>query len=539
MTSRETMRVDVVIVGAGIAGLAAAIRLKQSADAAHLPLSVVVLEKGETVGAHVLSGAVLDLSPLDALLPGWREMGAPVEGPVTSSTMVYLTRRHGLVFPHVLLPPVFSNTGNHIVSLGRLCAWLGDQASALDIDILAGFAASDLLIDKTGAVAGVSVGGEGQDLDLFARYVLVADGAAGVLSRKAIARFGLDRASDPQHFGLGIKEIWEVAPQNHRPGHVEHHLGWPLDDRTGGGGFVYHAAQNRVLLGFVTHLNYANPKLSPFNEMQRWKTHPRVANLLVGATRIAAGARVLTEGGWPSVPELGFPGGALLGCAAGFMNVPAIKGATNAMWSGIGVADALFNALAAGRGNDLVAGLKEKVLAGPVGADLKPVRNVRPLLGFGTRIGMALAGIDLWSTALFGASPFGTLTDAKPDRACLQLQAGKGRLRYPAPDGVLSFDRAASLALASLAGSNDAQSHVSIADAALPRSGVAGDSGLVLNRLCPAGVFTMSEGKDGLRGLEIDARKCLHCMACTIKDPADAVVWTLPSGASGPRYRGM
>lgn len=551
MSERESMPVDVVIVGAGPAGLSAAIRLKQLADQAGADLSIVVLEKASEVGTQILSGAVLDVSALNALLPDWKDRGAPISTEVTSDQFLMLGKKSGFSIPNFLLPPLFSNHGNYIVSLGNVCKWLSEQAEAMGIDIYPGFAATEVLYNDDGAVIGVATGdmgiardgehkaGYAPGMELHARYTLIAEGARGSLAKQLISRFELEKDADPQHFGIGIKEIWEVTPEKHREGHVEHHLGWPLRNDTGGGGFVYHAADNQVYVGYVVHLNYSNPHLFPFGEMQRWKTHPRMKALLEGGRRIGYGARAMTSGGWQSIPELAFPGGALIGCSAGFMNVPRIKGSHNAMWSGIKTAEAVFEAMQAGRGNDTLENLKERVTSGPIADDLKPVRNAKPMLPkFGTILGMMLTGMDLWSNKIFRFSPFGTMRHPKPDYAYMRRADESPRIDYPRPDGVLTFDRTSSVFLSNLAHDEDQPVHLRLRHPAVPI-----EKNLPLydepaQRYCPAAVYEVVATDAGPR-LQINAANCVHCKTCDIKDPAQNIDWVPPEGGSGPNYQSM
>ncbi len=552
MTERESMAVDVVVAGAGPAGLAAAIRLKQLARDAGSDLSVMVLEKGAEVGAHILSGAVIDPSALSDLIPDWQGKGAPVTTRVTSDRFAFLTRKGIFSIPRLFLPPMLSNEGNYIVSLGQLTRWLAEQAEALGVDIFPGFAASELLFDENGAVAGVATGDMGRardgskkpefapGMELHARYTLLAEGARGSLSKSAIRHFDLDRDSDPQKFGLGIKEIWQVDPARHRPGHVEHTFGWPLPNDTGGGGFIYHAADGRVLVGFVTHLDYSNPYLSPFDEMQRFKTHPHVAALLEGGERIAWGARAMTSGGWQSIPRLEFPGGALVGCAAGFMNVPRIKGAHNAMRSGMKCAQMVFDALAEGRGNDLLQGLSDFVVAGDIERDLKPVRNAKPMWErFGTFWGTALAGAELWMQTLFARSPLGTLGHGKPDSQCLKKAAEAAPIPSLKPDGVLTFDKPSSVFLANISHGEDQPVHLRLRDPDIPLTRNLPDYDEPATRYCPAGVYEITRDAQGTPQFVINAANCVHCKTCDIKDPAQNIDWCPPEGGSGPNYQGM
>ncbi|MEQ9688475.1 MAG: NAD(P)/FAD-dependent oxidoreductase, partial [Bauldia litoralis] len=441
------MAFDVVIVGAGPAGLAAAIRLKQAAP----DLSIVVLEKGSEVGAHILSGAVIDPVGLDGLLPDWREGDSPVTQPVTADRFLWLGPAGTVRLPNWLMPPLMSNHGNFIASLGDLCRWLADKAEALGVEVFPGFAATELLTDDAGAIVGVATGdmGIGKDgepkagfqrgMELRARYTLVAEGARGSLTKQLVARFGLDAGRDPQKYGLGIKELWRIAPEKHRPGLVQHTFGWPLDNRTGGGSFLYHYGDNLVAVGFVVHLNYANPHLSPFATFQQFKTHPAIGSVLDGGDRLSYGARAITEGGWQSVPKLVFPGGALVGCAAGFVNVPRIKGSHNAILSGMLAADHVAAAIGAGRAHDELADYEAAWRDSPIGRDLRPVRNVKPLWSkFGTMAGVALGGIDMWLNTI-GLSPFGTMAHGKPDHATLQPATKVQPAVYPKPDGIGVF----------------------------------------------------------------------------------------------------
>ena len=552
MSERESMQVDVVIVGAGPAGLSAAIRLKQMAAQAGTDIAIVVLEKASEVGAHVLSGAVIDVSALNVLIPDWSDRSAPIRTAVSSDQFLLLTEKSAIPIPNMVMPPYFSNHGNYIVSLGTVCKWLGEQAEAMGIDVFPGFAATELLYNDDGSVMGVATGdmGIGRDggrkpgyapgMELHARYTLLAEGVRGSLAKQAIARFGLDNDSDHQHFGIGIKEIWEVAPEKHRRGHVEHHLGWPLENDTGGGGFVYHDEDNQVFVGYVVHLNYTNPHLFPFGEMQRWKTHPRMKALLAGGKRIGYGARAMTSGGWQSIPRLAFAGGALIGCSAGFMNLPRIKGTHNAMWSGMKTAEAVFDAIQAGRANDTLDHLNDRVTSGPIAADLRPVRNAKPLLArFGTLLGTLLTGLDVWSNILAKVSPFGTLRHGKPDHAYLKAASACPRIDYPRPDGVLTFDRTSSVFLANLAHEEDQPVHLRLRDPATPIAVNLPLYGEPAQLYCPAGVYEVVTAEDGQPRFQINAANCVHCKTCDIKDPAQNIDWVPPEGGSGPSYQGM
>ncbi|RDE09698.1 electron transfer flavoprotein-ubiquinone oxidoreductase [Pelagibacterium lacus] len=542
------MPVDVVVVGAGPSGLSTAIRLKQMGDAAGTDLSIVVLEKAAEIGGHIVSGAVLDPAALDSLIPDWRQRGAPVTIRVSSDAFSYLTAKRRFPIPGIVLPKALHNDGNYIISLGDLCRWLAEQAEAMGIDVYPGIAASDLLYGEDGAVIGVATGDMGVDrngqpkpsfapgMDLLARYTVISEGAHGALAKRLIARFALAADSAPQKYGIGIKEIWEIDPARHRLGHVEHTLGWPLTEDTNGGGFIYHGADNTVQIGFVVHLNYSNPHLSPFGEMQRYKTHPSIRALLEGGKRVGYSARAMTSGGWQSIPRLAFPGGVLAGCSAGFMNLPRIKGIHNAMWSGIKSAEAIFAALQAGRGGDTVANLAEMVVDGPIADDLKPVRNAKPLLSrFGTLVGMGLIGLDLWCNQLFKLSPFGTLRLDKPDHATLRPARDAKPIHYPKPDGKLTFDRLSSVYLANISHDEDQPVHLRLRDPNVPVSRNLPLYDEPAQRYCPAGVYEIVR-TEGEARLQINAANCVHCKTCDIKDPSQNIDWVLPEGGSGPNY---
>jgi electron-transferring-flavoprotein dehydrogenase len=549
---REAMEFDVVIVGAGPAGLATAIRLKQLAAKADRELSVVVLEKGSEVGAHILSGAVIDPVGLTALIPDWKAKGAPVETAVTEDRFYYLGPAGALRIPNFVMPPLMSNHGNYIVSLGSLCKWMGEQATELGVEVFPGFAAAEVLYDEQGAVAGVATGdmGVGKDghptdrfqrgMELRGKYTIIAEGARGSLAKGLMAKFRLEEGRQPQKYGLGLKELWEVRPESHKPGLVQHTLGWPLPRRTGGGSFLYHYGNNLVSVGFVVHLNYNNPYLSPYNEFQRFKTHPAIRATFEGGRRIAYGARALTEGGWQSIPQLAFPGGVLVGCAAGFMNVPRIKGSHNAMLSGIAAADSVFAALAHGRAHDKLGDYEEAVRSGPIARDLRRVRNAKPMQSrFGTIFGTLFSGIDMWlNTILPGIGLGYTLKHGKPDHLTLRSSGNAKPIAYPKPDGVLTFDRLTNVSFSATNHEEDQPVHLKVADMERQRRSehdvFAGPS----SRYCPAGVYEWVE-EAGQPRFVINAQNCVHCKTCDIKDPNQNITWVVPEGGGGPNYSGM
>jgi electron-transferring-flavoprotein dehydrogenase len=541
------MPVDVVIVGAGPAGLAAAIRLKQLNDA----LEVVVLEKGSEVGAHILSGAVIDPRALDELLPDWRETCPLAEVPVTSNEHWILTRRRKWGMPALLLPPLMANTGSYTGSLGNLCRWLAERAEAMGVQIFPGFPAAELLFDEAGAVMGVAtqdmgVAADGSHkadyqpgMELHARYTLLAEGARGHLTKRIKTRFALDADSQPQIYGLGIKELWDISPDKHEPGRVIHTQGWPLSERDAwGGGFLYHQANGQVALGFVTALDYANPYVSPFEEFQRWKHHPAIRDMLEGGRRVAYGARAINEGGWQSVPKLTFPGGALIGCAAGFVNVPRIKGTHTAMKSGMLAAEAVAAAITSEREKDALSEYDSAVRSSWIADELGKVRNAQPLVArFGGALGTVLAGIDMWLRTLKLGLPFtlGHHTDAENTGRADLYQP----IAYPKPDGVLSFDRLSSVFLSGTNHEEDQPCHLVLKDPTVPARVnwplYAGPEA----RYCPAAVYEWVGVEEGAPQLVINAQNCVHCKTCDIKDPPQNIRWVTPEGGGGPNYPNM
>ena len=544
---REAMEYDVVIVGAGPAGLSAAIRLKQlDAD-----LNVVVLEKGSEVGAHILSGAVLDPAGLNKLIPDWKEKGAPLNVPVKEDNFYMLGEAGKLRLPNFAMPPLMNNHGNYIVSMGNVCRWMAEQAEAMGVEIFPGMSCSELVYGADGEVKGVVAGefGKAEDgtpgpsyepgMELHGKYVFLSEGVRGSLSKQVIAKYALGAGHDVQKYGLGMKEIWEIDPEKHSEGTVTHTAGWPLDKNAGGGSFIYHLENNQVYVGFVVHLGYKNPHVFPYMEFQRFKHHPMVADLLKGGKRVAYGARAITEGGYQSMPELEFPGGALLGCSAGMVNVPRIKGNHNAMLSGIAAAEAAIAAIKEGRSGDLLGGYDDAVRKGEIGEDLKKVRNVKPLWSkYGLLASLGIGGMDMWANTC-GFSVLGTLSHGKSDADATEEASNHKPIDYPKPDGVLSFDRLTNVSFSFTNHEESQPAHLHLTDPAVPVSvnlaKYAGPSA----RYCPAGVyeFVEEEGKD--TRFVINFQNCVHCKTCDIKDPSQNITWTVPQGGDGPNYPNM
>ena len=546
------MAYDVVIVGGGPSGLAAAIRVRQLAAADGRDVSVCLIEKGSEIGAHILSGAVIDPRALTELLPGWKAEGAPLDTPVTEDRFLFLTAEKAYRIPNGALPRLMDNHGNYVGSLSNLCKWLATRAEALGVEIYPGFGAAEVLFDARGAVTGVATGDMGiakdgtprpdhqPGMELHAKYTLFAEGCRGSLSQQLMQRYNLRDGVDPQKYGIGLKELWEVEPSRHRKGLVIHSQGWPLDSETGGGSFVYHYGDNLVSCGFVVHLNYANPHLSPYDEFQRFKTHPAIRDTFAGGKRLAYGARAINEGGLQSVPKLAFPGGALIGCAAGFVNLPRIKGSHNAVKTGMLGAEAAYAAVAAGRAHDTLDGLDDAWRASWVYDDLWKVRNVKPGLKWGTWLGSLHGGFHMWMNDLgLGSLVPWTLRHDRPDHASLRPAAESPRLAYPPYDGVLTFDKLSSVFQSNTNHEEDQPSHLRLKDPAIPVAVNLATYDGPEQRYCPAGVYEFVDDGAGARRLQINAQNCVHCKTCDIKDPRQNIVWVVPEGGGGPNYPGM
>ena len=549
MSQRESMHYDVVVVGAGPAGLTAAIRLKQLAAKEGSDLSVCVLEKGSEVGAHILSGAVIDPIALNELIPDWKEKGAPLTVPVTENHHWLLTAKGKWGMPEMLLPPFMRNHGTYTLSLGNFCRWLAGQAEELGVEVFPGFPASEILFNEDGSVRGVATGDMGiardgkqrpdyqPGIELHARYTFFAEGARGHLTKRLTELFDLRHDSGPQVFGLGVKELWDIPADKHKPGRVIHTQGWPLTDAWGGG-FLYHQENNQVALGFVVALDYSNPHLSPFEEMQRWKTHPAVRAEIEGGRRVSYGARAINEGGWQAIPRLVFPGGALIGCSAGFVNVPRIKGTHTAMKSAMLAAEAAFAAVGSGRSADVLEAYPEALHSSWVVKELRQVRNAQPAVShWGGLVGTLYAGVDMWLNYLRIGVPW-TLRH-KPDHTTLRRKDHVAPIVYPKADGVLTFDRLSSVFVSNTNHEENQPVHLTLKDADIPTAinlpVYAGPEQFY----CPAGVYEFVEGENGSPRLQINAQNCGHCKTCDIKDPTQNINWVTPEGGGGPNYPNM
>lgn len=545
---REAMEYDVVIVGAGPSGLSAAIRLKQlDAD-----LEVVVLEKGSEVGAHILSGAVLDPSGLDRLMPDWKEKNPPITVKVEEDKFYLLGEGGQIRIPNWFMPPLMNNHGNYIVSMGNVCRWMAEQAEELGVEIFPGMACSELLFGDNDELKGVVAGEFGKNpdgtpsdgyepgMELYGKYVFLSEGVRGSLSKEIIAKYDLSKDCDVAKFGLGMKEIWEVKPEKHNEGEVTHTMGWPLGFKNSGGSFVYHLDNNQVYVGYIVDLNYKNPYLFPYMEFQRFKHHPKIAEILKGGKRVAYGARAVTKGGFQSIPQAAFPGGALLGCSLGLVNLPRIKGNHNAMHSGIEAADAAYKAIRSDRSGDVLEDYDASLRSGPIGKDLKKVRNVAPLAGrFGPIGGLALGGFDMWFQSIFGISLFGTLKHGKTDADATEEASKHKEINYPKPDGRLSFDRLTNVSF-SMTNHEEAQPvHLKLNDANIPILVNLPKYAEPAQRYCPAGVYEVvqEQGKDDR--FVINFQNCVHCKTCDIKDPSQNINWVTPQGGDGPNYPNM
>ncbi|PFH04646.1 electron-transferring-flavoprotein dehydrogenase [Collimonas sp. PA-H2] len=545
---REAMEYDVVVVGGGPAGLAAAIRLKQQATEQGREVSVCVLEKGSEIGAHILSGAVMDPQALTELLPNWKELGAPLTTEVSEDRFLFLTEKKAYKTPNWMLPACFQNHGNYVISLANVVRWLGQQAELLGVEIFPGFPAAEVLYNEDGSVKGVATGNMGVDrhgqptdafqlgMELHAKYTLFAEGARGHLGKQLMAKFDLNKGKDPQTYAIGIKELWEIDPKLHQPGLVVHTAGWPLDTQTYGGSFLYHLENNQVAVGYVVGLAYENPYLSPYEEFQRYKTHPEISKFFQGGKRISYGARAITAGGLQSLPKLTFPGGALIGCDAGFLNASRIKGSHAAIKTGMLAANAAFEALGNNRQFDELSAYSQAFEQSWLHEELHKARNFKPWMSKGLYLGTLMVGID---QVVFGGKAPWTLRHTHADHECLKPAANYTPIKYPKPDGKLTFDRLSSVFISNTNHAEDQPIHLTLKDPNVPVNVNLRDYAGPEARYCPAGVYEFVTNEDNTERLQINAQNCVHCKTCDIKDPTQNIVWVTPEGGGGPNYPNM